>query len=188
MFFKLFIAIICMVLLLMYVPGALIKNQQQELPQEEQVMEKKQNTKRKQRTRFSVQEHDATTHHFDLRIEIGDVLKSWAVPKMIPLEANEKRLAIQTEDHAISYIDFEGEIQEGFYGAGKVAMWDSGECAVFVKKDEKPLTFLDMLTKGVLGLAFFGKKMNGRYSLVRMKKKRGEKQTSWLLIKLQETV
>ena len=120
---------------------------------------------------FVVQEHHARRLHYDLRLEKGGVLKSWAVPKGIPETPDQKRLAVQTEDHPIEYADFEGTIPEGQYGAGTVKIWDKGD---FLPKvwDENMVEF-----------TLNGKKLAGRFILVRLKKA-GEK--SWLLLKGKE--
>ena len=120
---------------------------------------------------FVVQEHHSRRLHYDLRLEKDGVLKSWAVPKGIPEDPSEKRLAVETEDHPLGYASFEGTIPRGQYGAGTVEIWDKGvyEAKVW---DEKMVEFMVQ-----------GKKMKGRYVLVRLKRA-GEK--SWLLLKGKE--
>jgi DNA ligase D-like protein (predicted 3'-phosphoesterase) len=114
--------------------------------------------------RFVVQEHHARRLHWDLRLEMDGVLKSWAVPKGIPEKKGLKRLAIQTEDHDLSYIDFEGTIPEGMYGAGEVKIWDSGEYELMERNDK-----IKFLAKG--------RRMNGEYVLLRTR-------VGWLLMKV----
>jgi bifunctional non-homologous end joining protein LigD len=117
--------------------------------------------------RFVIQEHHATKLHYDFRLEMDGVLQSWAVPKVPSKKADLKRLAIQVDDHKLSYIDFEGEIEEGSYGAGKVKIWDKGTYDLESRKDSKIVFILH------------GKKLDGRYTLLKMKW--GEDQ--WLLFK-----
>jgi len=121
--------------------------------------------------RFVVQKHYASHLHYDLRLEMDGVLKSWAVPKGIPTEEGVKHLAVQVEDHDLGYIDFEGEIPEGLYGAGKVEIWDSGGYEIESRKDYKIVFILH------------GKKLKGRYTILKFKKA-GEK--DWLLFKAKE--
>jgi bifunctional non-homologous end joining protein LigD len=120
---------------------------------------------------FVVQEHHARRLHYDLRLEKDGVLKSWAVPKGVPLSSDEKRLAVETEDHPLGYADFEGEIPKGQYGAGTVKIWDKGLFTVKVW-NEKMVEF-----------TVKGEKLSGRYVLVRLKKG-GDK--NWLLLKGKE--
>ena len=122
--------------------------------------------------RFVIHEHHATRLHFDLRLEIGGVLKSWAVPKGPSLDPKDKRLAVAVPDHALSYIDYEGTIAEGSYGAGPVRIWDDGH---FESKGND----VKSLEKGRLDITFFGLKLRGEFHLVRLKD--GDK--NWLLIK-----
>jgi bifunctional non-homologous end joining protein LigD len=117
-------------------------------------------------SRFVVQEHHARNLHWDFRLEKDGALKSWALPKGIPEKKLVKRLAIRVEDHELDYIDFEGEIAEGEYGAGTVAVWDSG---TYEMESESKKTIVFALT---------GKRLRGKYSLVHLKEKQ------WLLIKL----
>ena len=117
---------------------------------------------------FVVHEHDARHLHYDLRLEMGGVLRSWAVPKEPPVKEGEKRLAIQTEDHPLGYADFEGTIPEGMYGAGTVQIWDKGEFILESEKDNELLFELK------------GRKLTGRYALIKTKF-RGK--DSWLFFK-----
>lgn len=124
------------------------------------------------RRRFVVHEHHATNLHFDLRLEMGGVLKSWAVPKGLSLNPNDKRLAIEVPDHSLNYIDFVGTLAEGTYGAGRVAIWDNGEYLA----QGNPL---EQLAKGRLNFTFHGKKLRGAFTLLQMKNRQGQ----WLVIK-----
>ena len=125
--------------------------------------------------RFVIHEHHATNLHFDLRLEMSGVLKSWAVPKGLSLNPNLKRLAIEVPDHSLSYIDFVGTISEGKYGAGKVVIWDNGEYTT----DGEPSA---QLAAGRLNFTFFGKKLHGAFSLLKMTGRKGQ----WLIIKTRD--
>jgi DNA ligase D-like protein (predicted 3'-phosphoesterase) len=121
--------------------------------------------KKTERNRFVVQEHRATRLHWDFRLELDGVLKSWAVPKGPPEEPGLRRLAVEVEDHAVDYINFEGTIPQGGYGAGTVKIWDRG-------------TFrLKRRTKDVYEFWLKGNRLNGKYALVRFKEK------NWLFLK-----
>ncbi len=141
--------------------------------------------------RFVVQKHDATRLHYDFRLEMEGVLKSWAVPKGPSLDPADKRLAMQVEDHPVSYFDFEGNIPEGNYGAGSVMVWDVGTWQPLspVQKDGKyvPGTEAEaaaMLAKGDLKFRLNGKRLKGDFALVKMKGRRpGSKGNEWLMIK-----
>jgi DNA ligase D-like protein (predicted 3'-phosphoesterase) len=106
--------------------------------------------------RFVIHEHHATHLHWDLRLEFDGVLKSWALPKEPILPKNIKRLAIQVEDHDLSYINFQGDIPEGHYGAGIVKIWDSGEFKIADKTTKKIVFDAD------------GKKLQGRFCLLKV--------------------
>jgi bifunctional non-homologous end joining protein LigD len=125
---------------------------------------------------FCVQRHDATRLHYDFRLEIDGVLKSWAVPKGATLDASVKRLAAHVEDHPIEYGDFEGNIPEGNYGAGSVMLWDRGWFELLGE-----LPGAAQIERGDLKFRLHGEKLNGEFALVRMKG-RG-KGNEWLLIK-----
>jgi len=122
---------------------------------------------------YVIQKHHARSLHYDLRLEMGGVLKSWAVPKGPPKRIGEKHLAILTENHPMEYAKFEGTIPEGEYGAGKVKIWDSGTYEN-VKSDSLRKCFKN----GVIEIRFSGKKLKGTYALVHFKEK------NWLFIKV----
>jgi len=144
--------------------------------------------------RFVVQKHDATRLHYDFRLEMEGVLKSWAVPKGPSLDPADKRLAMQVEDHPVSYFDFEGIIPENNYGAGTVMVWDVGTwqplSPIAVQGKYVPGTDAEaaaMLAKGDLKFRLDGKKLKGDFALVKMKGRRpGSKGNEWLLIKKQD--
>jgi len=115
---------------------------------------------------YVIQKHDATHLHYDFRLEIDGVLKSWAIPKEPPTESGIKRLAVQVEDHPIEYATFEGTIPEGQYGAGTVEIWDKGEYVMKDRKEDK------------LIFEIRGNKLKGLYCLVRFKGKE-----NWLFFK-----
>ena len=125
---------------------------------------------------FVIQRHDATRLHYDFRLEMGGVLKSWAVPKGPSLDPRAKRLAIQVEDHPLDYGGFEGKIPEGNYGAGDVILWDRGTYFA-----EGPLSAEEQLQRGELKIVLQGKKLKGGFVLVRLKN--SSKKNEWLLIK-----
>ncbi|CAL65286.1 DNA ligase D [Christiangramia forsetii] len=126
--------------------------------------------------RFVVQRHQASRLHYDLRLEIDGVLKSWAVPKGPSMNPRDKRLAIHTEDHPIKYLEFHGTIPKGNYGAGEMKIWDSG-----IFESASSMDLLEQLSSGNLKIRFSGKKLKGEFALVRTN--RGEERNQWLLIK-----
>jgi len=115
--------------------------------------------------RFVIQKHQATHLHYDFRLEMDNVLKSWAVPKEPPAQPGIRRLAVQVEDHELSYIDFEGTIPEGEYGAGSVEIWDKGTYTLMNRTDK------------IIEFALDGSRLKGNYALVNFK------ENNWLLIK-----
>ncbi len=141
--------------------------------------------------RFVIQKHRASHLHYDFRLEMEGVLKSWAVPKGPSLDPADKRLAMQVEDHPVSYFDFEGIIPEGNYGAGTVMVWDVGTWEPLspepVNGKYVPGTAAEasaMLKKGDFKIRLHGKRMKGDFALIHMKGRRpGSKGTEWLLIK-----
>ena len=124
------------------------------------------------RKRFVIHEHHATRLHFDLRLEMGGVLKSWAVPKGPSLNPADKRLAVMVPDHSISYGNFEGTLAEGTYGAGEVRICDNGK----YEAESEPLV---QFKKGKIVVTFFGLKLRGEFALVRM----ADQEENWLMIK-----
>jgi bifunctional non-homologous end joining protein LigD len=121
---------------------------------------------------FVIHEHHARHLHYDLRLEMEGVLKSWAVPKGPSMNPEDKRLAVMVDDHDLEYADFEGTIPEGQYGAGKVVIWDKGEYNLLKGSIEA----------GNLEFELKGRKLKGKFALIRMKKD----QKNWLLIKMKD--
>ena len=131
------------------------------------------------RRRFVIQKHDATRLHYDLRLELDGVFKSWAVARGPSLDPHDKRLAVEVEDHPLDYGDFEGTIPEGQYGGGTVMLWDRGYW-----RPEGRMGPEQALAKGELKFVLDGERLHGGFVLVRMANDRaGSKRTNWLLIK-----
>jgi bifunctional non-homologous end joining protein LigD len=126
---------------------------------------------------FVVQEHHARRLHYDFRLEVNGVMKSWAVPKGPSMNPGDKRLAIQTEDHPLEYAKFQGEIPSGNYGAGEVIIWDNGTFEA-----EGNLSAQDQLDRGELKFILHGKKLIGSFVLVKIRSRQPGKQ-EWLMIK-----
>jgi len=128
------------------------------------------------RLRYVIQHHMARREHYDLRLEWNGTLLSWAVPKGPSYNPRDKRLAVRVEDHPLEYRRFEGTIPKGEYGGGTVMLWDEGFWEPFGDVDEG-------LEKGSLKFALHGKRLYGKWALVRLKAKEDEKQDNWLLLK-----
>ncbi len=120
---------------------------------------------------FVIQEHDSKKLHWDLRLEMGGVLRSWAVPKEPPTKPGVKRLAIPTRDHSLEYAGFEGEIPEGYYGAGTVRIWDNGTFEPLEVDDEK----------GKIIFRMYGRRLSGVYCLIRTKTR--DVKSQWLFFR-----
>lgn len=129
---------------------------------------------------FVVQHHAARADHYDLRLEVDGVLKSWAVPKGPSTDPREKRLARPTEDHPMEYADFEGTIPAGEYGGGIVLVWDRGTYENRSEHRREPISVTDALERGHLSVWLDGEKLRGGYALTRFRTGRDE---SWLLVK-----
>ena len=134
---------------------------------------------------FVVQEHHASTHHYDFRLEADGVLKSWAVPKGPSLDPSVKRLAVQVEDHPIGYATFEGTIPQGQYGGGTVAIWDHGTYQSLMDDKPEPKTVAEAIEDGRIEFVMHGEKLKGKFALIRMKP-RGKGKPQWLLMKLKD--
>jgi DNA ligase D-like protein (predicted 3'-phosphoesterase) len=128
---------------------------------------------------FVVQKHDARNLHYDFRLEVDGVLKSWAVPKGPSTDPKEKRLAIMTEDHPLGYSKFEGVIPEGQYGAGTVIVWDIGPYRNMTEKDGRAVPMVEALEKGHVSVWLEGKKIKGGYALTRTR-------MGWILVKMKD--
>lgn len=132
---------------------------------------------------FVVQEHQASTHHFDFRLEADGVLKSWAVPKGPSTDPRDKRLAIPVEDHPLDYAEFEGVIPKDEYGGGSVIVWDRGSYDNITVKGGKPQPVAKALDEGHLMVELHGQKLSGGYALQRIG---GGDDAKWLLIKMRD--
>jgi DNA ligase D-like protein (predicted 3'-phosphoesterase) len=132
---------------------------------------------------FVIQKHDASSLHYDFRIQIDGVLKSWAVPKGLSTDPREKRLAIRTEDHPIEYANFEGVIPEDEYGGGPVLIWDRGEFRNIKEEDKGDASLLKNLQEGHLTIWLEGEKLKGGYALIRTGKSDDD---NWLIIKMDD--
>ncbi|MGB5192904.1 MAG: DNA polymerase ligase N-terminal domain-containing protein [Polyangiales bacterium] len=134
---------------------------------------------------FVVQQHDASTLHFDFRIEVDGVLKSWAVPKGPSTDPRDKRLAVQTEDHPLEYADFEGAIPEDEYGGGTVIVWDTGPYESITEDEEgNEVSISKALDDGLAEVWLEGRKLRGGYALVHTKT--GGDAKNWLLVKMED--
>ncbi|MEU6183444.1 DNA polymerase ligase N-terminal domain-containing protein [Streptomyces coeruleorubidus] len=137
------------------------------------------------RPRFVVQIHDASTMHFDFRLQVDDVLKSWSIPKGPSADPKDKRLAVPTEDHPLEYEEFEGVIPRGEYGGGTVIVWDHGTYEP-LSHDRKgrPVDFAESLERGHATFRLSGSKLRGEYALTRFRGGQGgDGEEAWLLVK-----
>ena len=132
---------------------------------------------------FVIQKHDASRLHYDFRIEIEGVLKSWAVPKGPSTNPREKRLAVETEDHPLEYADFEGIIPQGEYGAGTVLIWDIGTYHNLKEKNGEEVLMSSCFDSGHITIWLEGRKLKGGYALTRFKK---DTKNQWLLVKMDD--
>lgn len=130
---------------------------------------------------YVIQKHAARTLHYDFRLEVGGVLKSWAIPKGPSLDPRDKRLAVPVEDHELGYASFEGVIPEGQYGAGAVIVWDTGKYRNTTERDSKPVPIQTALKQGHATVWINGRKIRGGFSLIRTV---GDKR--WLLVKMND--
>src|SRR5690348_13813089 len=142
-------------------------------------------TSTKANSRFVVQLHDASHLHYDFRLELDGVLKSWAVPKGPSMDPSVKRLAVQVEDHPLGYATFEGTIPQGQYGGGTVEIWDHGTYESLMGEKAEPRSAGEAIEAGRIEFVMHGKRLKGRFVLIRMKP-RGKGKPQWLLMKLKD--
>ena len=131
---------------------------------------------------FVIQQHAASTMHWDFRLAIDGVLVSWAVPKGPSTDPREKRLAVRTEDHPLAYADFEGVIPEGAYGAGTVIVWDRGRYRNLLANTDEPKTMAESLAAGHIEVGLAGRKLRGGWALIHARL--GRSDANWLLVKM----
>ena len=130
---------------------------------------------------FVIQKHHSSTLHYDFRLQIGNILKSWVIPKGPSLNPKDKRLAILTEDHELSFATFEGEIPVGEYGAGKIIVWDHGYYKNTTTDNDINISVQQAFDKGKITFHLYGNKLKGGFSLVSFKGQ--DESKNWLLIK-----
>jgi DNA ligase D-like protein (predicted 3'-phosphoesterase) len=133
--------------------------------------------------RFVIQKHDASRLHYDFRLEVDGVMKSWAVPKGPSTDPHERRLAVPTEDHPLDYQSFEGVIPKGQYGAGTVIVWDAGTYRNLNERDGKEIPMAEALAAGHAKFWLDGQKLHGGWALTRF---RTGKDEAWLLVKMDD--
>lgn len=135
---------------------------------------------------FVIQKHDASTLHYDFRLEVDGVLKSWAVPKGPSTDPSEKRLAVETEDHPLDYADFEGTIPDEEYGGGTVMVWDTGPYENAKRNDDGEIekSLAECFDDGHITVVLHGQKISGGYSLTHFRSQKGKRQ--WLLVKMDD--
>lgn len=130
---------------------------------------------------FIIQKHHSSTLHYDFRLQIGNILKSWVIPKGPSLNPKDKRLAILTEDHKLDFADFEGEIPDGKYGAGTIIVWDRGSYQNITTKNDKQISIQEAFKNGDITISLKGEKLKGNFSLILLRHQNEPK--NWLLIK-----
>ncbi|MFN2555357.1 MAG: DNA polymerase ligase N-terminal domain-containing protein [Nitriliruptorales bacterium] len=135
--------------------------------------------------RFVIQKHDASSLHYDFRLEAEGVLKSWAVPKGPSTDPRDKRLAIQTEDHPVDYLHFEGVIPEGEYGGGTVIVWDTGIYRNLTAENDEPVAVGKAVEQGHVAVWLEGHKVSGGYALTRTSF--GGDPRKWILVKMDDS-
>src|SRR5437588_2515763 len=135
---------------------------------------------------FVTQAHHASRLHYAFRLEADGVLKSWAVPKEPAMDPSQKRLAVHVEDHPLGYATFHGRIPEGQYGAGTVKIWDHGTYENLMAEKPVPQTVSQAIDSGHLEFDLHGKKLKGRFALIRMQGGKFGKKDNWLLIKMKD--
>lgn len=140
-------------------------------------------TGKSERPVFVIQQHDASTMHYDFRLEVDGVLASWAVPKGPSTDPREKRLAVRVEDHPLDYGDFEGRIGEGQYGSGAVIVWDTGPYENLTEKDGEAVDMAAAIENGHAKFALEGHKLRGAYALTHTG---GGKKLRWILVKMND--
>ncbi|HEX4220825.1 MAG TPA: DNA polymerase ligase N-terminal domain-containing protein [Pseudonocardiaceae bacterium] len=133
---------------------------------------------------FVIQRHDASTLHFDFRLEVDGVLASWAVPKGPSTDPRDKRLAAQVDDHPLDYATFEGVLPEGSYGAGTVIVWDIGDYHNETRHDGEPVPMAEAIANGHIRFRLDGHKLTGSYALTRTAM--GGDKRNWLLVKIDD--